>query len=123
MQAAEHISTTERNSAAAEGETKKMKLMEYLIILTKSEEEVEFDAIVTDVRPIGVFVELLELSEKALVKKKDFTRGDWFMDTARGYYANSKGERLGLGQKLKVAIKEVNMEKKLIDVKIVSIDK
>ena len=55
---ASHISDTERKSAEAENETKRLKMMEYLVSIQEDGGGKVFVALVTDVRHMGLFVEI-----------------------------------------------------------------
>lgn len=113
---AQHISDTERNSAEAENATKRMKLMEYLMQVSRSGKSPTFEALVTDVRRMGVFVEIMEMQVKGLVKKEDFPEGRWQLDTSGMRYGlRGTQVELKLGQRVKVKIRRVDMERQLVD--------
>ena len=115
---ADHISDTERNSAAAENETKKMKLMEYLWMVLHEQKDKEFDGIITECRKSGAFVEILDIHERGLVKIEDFPRGNWTYEHGMYRYVASGGRQMKLGQKVKMKLVWVNMEKQQIDLRI-----
>ncbi|MGB3120685.1 MAG: VacB/RNase II family 3'-5' exoribonuclease [Verrucomicrobiales bacterium] len=75
VEIARHISETERNAADAENETKKLKLIEYLMRLTKAEPDRTFEAVINDVRPGAAFVELTAYYIKGMIKSEDLPRG------------------------------------------------
>ncbi len=56
--AAEHISETERNSAEAERESKKVKLLEFFEREQSRKKKNVFEAVITEFRNIGIFIEL-----------------------------------------------------------------
>ncbi len=117
---AAHISDTERKSAEAENETKKMKMMEYLYRVVREDKEEVFDAIVTDVRRMGLFVEISAMKIKGLVKVEDLPgreHGRWRMEGMR--YRSSNGGEISLGEHVKVEIVKINTERKMVDFKIV----
>ncbi|MFC4993196.1 ribonuclease R [Rubritalea tangerina] len=113
---AQHISDTERNSAEAENATKRMKMMEYLYDLSQSDKEVSFEALITDVRRMGLFVEITDMSVKGLVKRESLPRGNWDFEQNIMAYRNYKAKKeLRLGQKVRVRIQRVDVEKQLVD--------
>lgn len=73
-----HISRTERVAADAERDSQQLKMVEYLENLLKDDADQTFEAIVTDIRPIGIFVELKELMVRGLIRKMDFSSSDGF---------------------------------------------
>jgi len=115
---AEHISDTERNSAAAESETKRMKLLEYLYIILTGKNEKEFTGIVTECRKSGAFVEIMEVHQRGLVKIEDFPRGNWQFEHGMHRYSASGGRKITLGQKVTLKLVWVDLERQLIDLKI-----
>lgn len=116
---ADHISTTERKSAEAEIATKKMKMMEYLSRLARDGKSDVFEALVTDVRRMGLFVEISSMRIKGLVKIEDLPGreyGSWRMDGMR--FVNSDGTEIGLGAKVKVEIKKIDTERNMVDFRV-----
>jgi ribonuclease R len=83
---ADHISTTERTSASAEEESRRLKMLEWLQRVAQDREPRVFQAVITDVRRIGLMVEALDLLQRGLVKRDEFPPGDW------RYEAHSKRE-------------------------------
>ncbi|MFD2277393.1 ribonuclease R [Rubritalea spongiae] len=117
---AQHISDTERNSAEAENATKRMKMMEYLFMLAQQDDPPVFEALITDVRRMGIFVEITNMQVKGLVKKEEFPQGRWnFEQGVMAFRDYQSQNELRLGQKVKVKIARVNMEKQLVDFTIV----
>ncbi len=119
---AERISDTERKSSEAEMETKRMKMMEYLLTVVKDGEGPVFEAMVTDVRAMGLFVEISAMKVKGLVKIEDLPGREydrWRMEGLR--YVSSDGTEIKLGAKVKVQIIKVDADRKLVDFKIVEL--
>ncbi|MEM0897262.1 MAG: ribonuclease R [Verrucomicrobiota bacterium] len=116
---AEHISKTERRSAEAENESQRLKQLEYLASLTNARGEAEvFDAVVFDVRRIGVFVELVEYQIKGLVREQDLppTRHGYRFNGSRREFVDSRGrEGIAIADQLRVRVKRVDMEKMRVD--------
>jgi len=116
---AQHISDTERKSAEAESETKRMKMMEYLLDLSKNGNSPVFESMVTDVKRMGLFVEIMDMQVKGLVKKEDFGDGKWTFDPGLMRYTASGGREYKLGQKVNVKLAKVDIERQMIDFVIV----
>ncbi len=117
-----HISTTERASGDAENESKKLKLFEYLSDQPHEERREHFQATVTDIRPMGVFIELVDLSLRALVSRDELPDKErWFFDNGLSRFANSKGETIVLGQALTVEVIRVNSQKEELDCRVVKL--
>ncbi|MFT5632322.1 MAG: ribonuclease R [Rubritalea sp.] len=120
IEIATHISDTERKSAEAEMETKRMKMMEYLVSIQDDGGGKVFTALVTDIRHMGLFVEISSMRVKGLVKVEDLpgkSHDKWHMDGLR--YVSSSGHEIKLGEKVKVQIVRVDLERKMVDFRIV----
>lgn len=115
---ADHISTTERTSASAENESKRLKLLQWLDESSRSDTPPVFHAVVTDVRKMGLMVEATEIMQRGMVKRESFPRGDWRFEAHRMAYTSSQGE-LALNQVLPVIVDQVNVEKQFVDYRIV----
>lgn len=116
---ATHISETERKSAEAEMETKRMKMMEYLVSIQEDSGGKVFTALVTDVRHMGLFVEISSMKVKGLVKVEDLpgeSYDKWRMEGLR--YVSSSGMEIKLGEKVKVQIVHVDLERNMVDFRI-----
>ncbi len=117
---ASHISDTERKSAEAEIETKRMKMMEYLVSIQDDSGGKIFTALVTDVRHMGLFVEIPAMKVKGLVKVEDLpgeSYDHWRMEGMR--YVSSSGLEIKLGQKVQVQIVHVDLDRSMVDFRIV----
>ena len=113
---AQHISDTERNSSEAEGATKRMKMMEFLYNVSTSENPPIYEALITDVRRMGLFVEITHMQVKGLVKKEDLPRGKWIFEPGMMAFRNYNEKKdFKLGQRVKVKISKVNIERQLVD--------
>lgn len=111
---AEHISITEQNSVDAERESIKVKLLEFYD--NPKNKAVKFDAIITDVKNRGLFVEMADTLAFGFVP---FTS---FLDDH--YHVSSDGTRItgtrykrtfSIGQIIPVTIKNVDRFKREID--------
>ena len=119
---ARHISDTERTSAEAESETKQIKLMEYLELLSLSDqsknagEEKTFNGVITDVRPMGLMVEIPDMGVRGVVKREDLPRpGNWRFEGHNSAWTSSDGRRLAMGMKLPLSIVSIDKIKRFVD--------
>lgn len=115
----EHISDTERTSAAAENETKKMKLIELMYMVYRGDIEMELTGTVTECRKSGAFVEIHQILQRGLVKIEDFPRGNWRLEPSSHRYAASGGREINLGQKVALKLVHVDLSRQLIDLSII----
>ncbi len=113
---AQHISITEQNSTEAERESSKIKLLEYFEHELSKPQKTVFNAIVTDIRHFGFFIELTESMAFGLVPfsllKDDI------------YYLNSQGTKVvgrrhhksfSVGQEIKVCVNKIDRFKRQMD--------
>ena len=112
---ADHISTTERTSASAEMESHRLKMLEWLHLSAQGADPPVFEAVITDVRKVGLMVEALEILQRGLVKRDDFPAGEWRLESHRMRYVTMRGAELVLGQVVRVRVARVNMERQLVD--------
>ncbi len=117
---AKHISETERTSASAESESKRMKIMEFLVLDSKKPDPTVFEAMITEVRRSNLFVEVMKIQSKGMVKKEDFPSGEWVHEPHLAQFHHSKLGDLRLGQRIEVQVTHVDMERMLVDYKIVN---
>jgi ribonuclease R len=116
---ARHISDTERNSADAERDSKDVKLLAYLRAQLESGEPTRYDALVTDVRNFGFFVDVPALSMSGVVPLSTLT-DDFFM------FIGSKSQLVGrrtrkvikLGDYVTVEVARINSVKKQVDFRL-----
>jgi len=97
-----------------------MKMMEYLVSIQDDGGGKVFKALVTDVRHMGLFVEISSMKVKGLVKVEDISENAgerWHMDGLK--YVSNKGAEVKLGQKVIVSIRKVDLERQMVDFKIV----
>lgn len=119
---ARHISDTERNSAEAESETKQIKLIEYLELIASMDqsrcdrEKTTFDGVVTDVRAMGLMVEIAEMGIRGVVKREDLPRStSWRFEAHNMAWTSIDGRRLALGMKLPLRIVGIDKIKRFVD--------
>ena len=115
---AAHISRTERVAADAERDSQQLKMIEYLENLIRDDADVTFEAIVYEVRPVGMFIELRDLMIKGMIRKMDLPpREDWFMDRGRGRFVSGarKSEQIGLGSRVEVKLLRIDKGRGFLD--------
>jgi ribonuclease R len=113
-----HISETERKSSSAEEESRRLKMMEYLKICSEMDEPPVFEAVITEVRPIGLMVEATEIMQRGVVKRERFPRGMWRIESHRQAYVCGKKE-LKMGQLINVEVDEVDIERGFVNYRVV----
>lgn len=112
---AQHISVTERTSSEAEMDSKKLKLLEWLDQVSREENPPTFSALVTDARPMGLFIELQETMLRGVVKPADLLGGYWRFDNDKKKFFLNKKKQLGLADSLMVKVKKVDFERQRVD--------
>jgi len=112
----EHLSLTEIASAEAERESVKIKLLEFFEREFAKKVKTHFTAVITDVRPNGFFVELLESMTFGFVSA-DTLGGDSFsLNGAGNALVGRKTKReFALNARLEVVVDNVDRFKRLID--------
>ncbi len=116
---ADHISTTERTSASAETESQRLKLLEWLQRTARDPHPPVFEAVITEVRRIGLVVEAMDILQKGLIKREDLPAGRWDFDAHRQRYTGWGGEELALGEVRRVVVARVDIENQFIDFRII----
>ena len=115
----QHLNITERNSVDAERESTKVKLLEYF------EKELEiippnmYDAVITDVKNHGLFIELVESQAFGFVHISKL--GDdhhYLRKNDQTIIGKVNGETFSIGDKIKVSVLKVDRFKRQIDFKL-----
>jgi exoribonuclease R len=115
----DHISDTERNSADAERDSKDVKRFAFLNAQLKSGQPQRYGALVTDVRNMGFFVDVPELSMSGLVPLSTMEDDFYLFDPARNHLIGRCTRRIiRLGDKVEVQIANVNTFKKQVDFRL-----
>ncbi len=112
---ARHISDTERNSGEAEGESRMLKLLEFLDRAAKSKKPPVYDGLVTDVRPMGLMVEVPEMGVRGVVKREDLPGGRWFFEAHRMAFVSRDGKVVQLGMRLPLRVSGVEFDTRFVD--------
>lgn len=115
MEIANHISSTERVSAGAESETKQLKLMEWLSKAVGAKDGPAFEGMITEARPMGLFVEAIAIGMKGVVKREDLPEGDWYFDSPRMRWVTRAGGEFRSGQAVSLRVLRVDMVNKFVD--------
>jgi ribonuclease R len=113
---AEHLSLTEINSTEAERESVKVKLMEFFEREAEKKKKTRFNAVITDVRTHGFFVELSEAGAFGLVPISSL-QDDFYMINGAGtaFVGRKTKRRFELGHKVQVVVLRVDRAKRMLD--------
>lgn len=114
-QIAVHISDTERSSAEAENESRRLKMLQYLHICSRQENPPTFTCVITEVRHFGLFIEATDIMTKGMIKTEDFPQGDWTYEETLMRYTGSNGKIYTVGQQHQVKVSNVDMELQRVD--------
>ncbi len=121
IEIAEHISGTERTSSDAETESRRMKMLEWLELSSREDSPPVFEAIITEVRAMGLFMECTDILQRGLIKREGFPAGKWFFENNSDRFANSRGQVLQAGTRLKVVVAEVDRVGMKVDFEITEV--
>jgi len=113
-----HISDTERASSDAESETKQLKMMEFLGRVADLHDPIVFDGLVTDVRPMGLFVEIPDLGIRGAIKREDLPEGRWRFEGHRMAWVNWEGQTIQLGMRLPMEVISVDKVRRFVDFRV-----
>ena len=113
---AEHLSLTEINSTEAERDSVKVKLAEFFERETEKKRKTRFDALITDVRNHGFFVELAAAGAFGLVPVSSL-QDDFYQLNPSGtaFIGRKTKRRFELGQRIQVVILRVDRQKRMLD--------
>jgi ribonuclease R len=117
---ADHLSTTERNSADAERDSKDVKLFAFLSAQLRSGQPARYPALVTDTRNFGFFVDVPGLALSGLVPLSSVEDDFYVFDAARNHLVGRRTRRIiRLGDQVIVQVAKVNAFKKQVDFRLV----
>lgn len=117
---AEHLSLTEINSTEAERESVKIKLLEFFERELKKKPRTKFEAVITDVRAHGLFVELVESMTFGFVNASSMPDDYYTLNNVGSALIGRKTKkRFELGARLQVVVEKVDRFKRLIDFRAV----
>jgi len=107
---AKWCSSRELVAAKAQRDSIKYKQAEYLLDKIGK----VFDGIVSGVTDWGMYVELIESKCEGMIRYQTL-EGDWSVDVNTYTITNKFGDKIRLGDPLKVVVKSVDLERKQID--------
>ena len=112
----EHLSLTEVNSTEAERDSVKVKLLEYFEREVNKYPKTRFAAVITDVRPNGFFIELVESMTFGFVSASALG-DDYYTPNAAGnaLVGRKRKKQFAVNGRLDVVVEKVDRYKRLID--------
>ncbi len=112
----EHLSLTEINSAEAERDSVKIKLLEFFERELGKKKKTHFAAVITDVRPNGFFIELVESMTFGFVSTARLNDDHYVPNNAGTMLTGRRTKRrFALNGRLDVVVEHVDRFKRLID--------
>ncbi len=121
---ADHISITERNSADAERDSRDVKLYAHLESQLNSDTPELYDALVTEVRNFGFFIDVTRLGMSGMVHLSSIPDDFFVFDPERSNLTGKQTRRvISLGDYVKVQIHRVDRTKKQVDFRLTDGDK
>ena len=112
----EHLSLTEINSAEAERESVKIKLLEFFEREVAKKPKTKFAAVITDVRANGFFLELVESMTFGFVATASLGDDRYVpVDDGTALFGKKTKRRFALNDRLDVVVDRVDRFKRLID--------
>jgi len=105
-----HISSRELIAAKAQRDSIKYKQAEYLLDKIGK----VFNGIVSGVTDWGMYVELTDSKCEGMIRYQTL-EGKWSVDTNNYTITNEMGDKIRLGDPIKVVVRSVDLEKKQID--------
>ena len=121
VEIAAHISETERTSSSAETESRRMKMLEWLELGMKYKEPPVFDAIVTEIRAMGLFMECTDIMQRGVVKREGFPDGHWSFESNSGRFYSRRDGEITSGTRLKVKVMEVDRLNMRVNFQVIAI--
>jgi ribonuclease R len=114
----EHLSLTEINSAEAERDSVKVKLLEFFERELDKKPRTKFAAIITDVRANGFFIELVDSMTFGFVSASNLADDFYTLDPAgTALVGRKRKKRFEVNGRLEVVVEKVDRYKRLIDFK------
>lgn len=117
---AEHLSNTEQNSADAERESNKIKLLEYYEREVDKVPPTVFKATVLDLKGHGIFVELKESLAFGFIPASSM-KDDFYILNSSGTEMRGRrtGKKITLGEEISVTVYKVDRFKRQMDFRLV----
>ncbi len=111
-----HTSEMEKRAADAERDSIKYKQVEFLLGKTGK----IFDGLISGVSKWGIFVELIESKSEGLIRFNDMKDDYYYLDEDNYQIVGKKyGQKLRLGDKVKVLVKKVDLVHRQLDFELV----
>ncbi len=115
----EHISGTEKNSAEAERESSKIKLLQFFKREAESKQKTVFTALITDLQNHGMFIELTESMAFGFIHVSTIRDDLYVLNQHRTALVGRRHkQQYKLGQEIKVITDHVDLFKREIDFRI-----
>ena len=112
----EHLSLTEINSTEAERESVKIKLLEFFERELAKEKKTAFEAVITEVRANGLFIELVESMTFGFIPMSVLTDDVYTLNNAGDTLVGRRSKKAyALASRLMVAVAKVDRFKRLLD--------
>ena len=115
---ADHISETERNSAAAEREAHQTKLALFLAAECESESPRHWQAVITDTYPQGLAVEIPDLQMKGFISGAELPErlgSRWYFESHARRWSSTDGRSLLPGSRIDVVPTNVDIASRFVD--------
>ena len=113
----------ERNSVDAERESTKVKLLEYFEQETQLSPLNHFDAVITDIKKHGLFIELIESQAFGFVHISNLGEDHYFVSSNENSIVGKRDRQIfNLGDRIKVSVLKVDRFKRQIDFKIAELE-
>lgn len=111
-----HISITERVSSEAERESVQLKKIEYFLRQLESRRPQEFRAIITDVRPHGLVIDLPDIGTSGMIHVSALPGDFYEFDPGKmSFYSRRQKRRFKVGDELDVVVGRVDPVKRHLD--------
>jgi len=111
-----HASDRERKALEAERSSIKLKQAEFM----KDKIGQIFDALISGVSKYGIFAEIVDNYCEGMIRLRDLTDDFYYLDEDNYQVIGQRyGETYRLGDSIKVMVKNVDIQKKQIDFKLV----
>jgi len=112
----EHLSLTEVNSTEAERESVKIKLLEFFERELAKKTKTRFEAVITDVRANGFFVELVESMTFGFISANSLVDDQYQLNGAGTMLVGRRSKKtFALNARIPVVVDKVDRFKRLID--------
>ncbi|NBY37906.1 MAG: RNB domain-containing ribonuclease [Verrucomicrobia bacterium] len=119
VRSCEHISITERNSAEAERDSVKIKILELFEREVERKDKRPFEAIITDIKPHGLMVELSASNAFGLVHMSTLTDDYYRMNDRGNMLVGSRtGRKFMAGGTIMVTVDRVDRFKRQVDFRL-----